>query len=252
MMRLFLLVSLALSVLFGACSSGLEPSQQQHYADTVFLQDYRVKYYAEGESVSLKRAYADRDGKVQVLDANGLRHLSNGQFLYPGTIVEDRTYRFMAAKSVVDMMSAQGQFVYLDEQAVLSNAWSGRLYVLHQLEAPTTFAANERLDFLVTDGTRLHFIEDGAVVWKGALSGSEIKQVLSHPADDELFYVLTTDAINRYSVANQQLEDLYTGTALTAADVDANRGELIVGTTDGYFRLGLDNGDVRGDRKSVV
>src|SRR5690606_21809482 len=178
---------------------------------------------------------------------NGLRHLSNGQFLYPGTIVEDRTYRFMAAKSVVDMLSAQGQFVYLDEQAVLSNAWSGRLYVLHQLEAPTTFAANERLDFLVTDGTRLHFIEDGAVVWKGALSGSEIKQVLSHPADDELFYVLTTDAIHRYSVANQQLEALFTGTALTAADVDANRGALIVGTTDGYFRLGLDNGDVRGD-----
>lgn len=247
MMKLLLYVPLALSVMFSACSNGSVPSQQQHYPDTVFLQDYSVKYYVEGESANLKRAYANRDGKIQILDANALRHLSNGEFLYPGTIVDDRTYRFMAAKNIVDMLLAQGQFVYLDADAVLSNAWSGRMYVLHQLETPTTFAANNRLDFLITDGTRLHLVQDESVAWKGALSGGGIRQVLNHPADDDLFYVLTAEAIHRFSVADRQFEPLFTGTALTAADVDANKGELIVGTTDGYFRLGLDNGEVRGE-----
>lgn len=247
MMRLHLFVSLVLIVLVSACSDRSGPIQQQHYADTVFSQDYSVKYYAEGDLAALKKAYVNQEGKVQILDANGLRHLHDGRFLYPGKVVEDRTYRFMAAKDIVDMLSAQGQFVYLDAKAIFSNAWSGRLYATHKLEAPTGFAANGQLDFLVTDGKRLHFIQGEDVVWEGTIASGEVKQVLSHPADDALFYVLTDESIHRFSATNKQLEPLYAGESLTAADVDATSGELIVGTSDGYFRLGLAQGDVIGD-----
>lgn len=242
MMKRFLFFPFLLLLGAAACSDRSAPSVSA-YADTVFAQDYAVKYYASDDPATLKRAYANQDGKVQILAADGLRHLHNGRFLYPGKVVEDRTYRFMAAKNIADMVAAQGQFIYLDAKAILSNAWSGRLYVEHGLDAPTTFASNERLEFLVTDGSRLHFVQDGQVAWKGEVSGGGVAQVLSHPGDDDLFYILTPTAIHSFSVLAKQLEQIHAGESLTVADVDAEAGALVVGTSDGYFRLGLVQGE---------
>src|SRR3546814_8321873 len=70
----------------------------------------------------------------------------------------------MSAKAIVDMVLCQGEFVYLDKDVVFSNAWSGRLFVEHRLAEATAFAANDAQEFLVTDGSAVHFIRNDAVV----------------------------------------------------------------------------------------
>src|SRR5690606_11926727 len=93
----------------------------------------------------------------------------------------------------------RGQFIYLDTHAILSNAWSGRLYIEHELTNPTTFAANDSLEFLVTNGHAVHFIEHDEVKWKGTIPEGQVIQVINHPTDDILFYLLATDAIYSFS-----------------------------------------------------
>ena len=246
MMKVNLLVALPLMMLMNACDTAPSTSSVS-YADTTFLQDYSVKYYAEDGHAALKRVYANHDGKVQVLAGSGLKHVHDGRFLYPGKVVDDRTYRFMAAKNVVDMALGQGQFIYLDTHAILSNAWSGRLYIEHELTNPTTFAANDSLEFLVTDGHAVHFIKHDEVTWKGTIPEGQVMQVINHPTDHNLFYLLATDAIYSFSTASNQLEQLYQGTAFAAFDVDAANQQLVVGTTDGYFHYDLEQRQLVGE-----
>ncbi len=211
-------------------------------ADTAFTQDYSVKYMAEGDRGTLRRVHTNKDGKVQVLAEDGLKHITNGQFLYPGKVVDDRSYRFMSAKRIIDMIACRDEFVYLAQQAILSNAWSGRLYIEHQLAHPTTFAANEDLEFLVTDGKAVHFIQESQVKWKGSIETGNVLQLASHPADGTLFFLLTPDAIYSFSKTSREMKKIHTGRDFTSFDVDALRNELVVGTSDGYFRYDLQRG----------
>lgn len=232
--------------MIGACNQPVQRTDVA-YTDEAFMQDYSVKYYFDEDGVQLRRVYADRDGKVQLLASNGLKHLREGRFLYPGAVVNDNTYRFMSAKTIVDMVLCQGEFVYLDKQVVFSNAWSGRLFVEHQLDEPTVFAANPAQDFLVTDGSAVHFIRDGAVVWKGQISGNSVTQLVVHPADSSRFFLLAPDALYRFTTTAHALEKIHSGENLTAFDVDDRHDQLIVGTSDGYFRYDLKRGEVIGE-----
>ena len=245
-MKLNLSGILSFALLASACSNPVSTTNSS-YVDTAFTQDYSVKYLAAEEVVGdFVRVNANRNGNVQVLAADGLKHLSNGHFLYPGKITEDRSYRFMSAKHIVDMAVSQGEQVYLDKQAVFSNAWSGRLYVAHQLADPTTFAVNDSLGIMVTDGARLHFIYDNAVNWTGEVPGGHVIQLVAHPLDHTVFFVLTPAAIFRFGSGTQRLEKLYEGNGFTCVDVDVRNKQLIVGTSDGYFKYSLETGEVNG------
>lgn len=245
-MNLNLFFSLILIALVSACKRNTSEGSTS-YADTVFLQDYSVKYYAKDGHVAFKRVYADHDGKVQILAQNGLKQPHNGQFLYPGAIVDDRTYRFMATKNIMDMVLGKGQLIYLDEQAILSNAWSGRLYIEHELTNPSTFAANDSLEFLVTDGRSVHFIKHDEVKWKGNVADGQVLRIVNHPTDQGQFYLLTANAIYSFSTVSNQLEPLYQGAGLTAVDVDGANQQLVVGTSDGFFRYDLAQRQVVGE-----
>ncbi len=233
----FLLLSMGLY----ACGDPT-PSGQTTYADRAFLQDYSVKYHFDGDDgASLLRVQADASGKVQLLATDGLKHLYDGRFLYPGKVVDDHTYRFMSAKHIVDMTLCQGQFVYLADDVVFSNAWSGRLHVAHGLDGPTAFAANGNREFLVTDGKRIHFIGDDTLLWHGQVSGDDVIHLVNHPGDPTLFFLLAPDALYQFSTANPALQKVYGGSDLTTFGVDTLHNQLVVGTVDGYFRFDLGN-----------
>lgn len=247
MKRILLFLLLPMLAQFNSCNPTSSPVATA-YTDTTFLQDYAVKYYAPGQQgIPFRRVYANHDGNVQVLAADGLKHLKDGRFLYPGQVVEDRTYRFMSAKNIADMLLLDGQFVYLDRDAVFSNAWSGRLYVKHGLTNPTAFAANDRRQFLVTDGHTVHVVRDDSVTWKGTVPGGKLLQVASHPGQPDHFYLLAPDAVYRFSATDNQLVPIYQGASLTAFDIDVTSNQLIIGTADGYLRYDLQQGAPVGD-----
>ena len=136
-MKNLLYPSFCLSVLFFfSCietDSEKNKLKQPIYKDVPYLQDYAVKYFIGNENIVMKKVYTDRNGVIQVLASNGLYRPNNGHFQYPGTLQPDKTYRPMAHKKISDMVIYQNQFVYIDDKAILSNAWAGKLYSNHHM-----------------------------------------------------------------------------------------------------------------------
>jgi hypothetical protein len=89
------------------------------------------------ENVTLKNVFTDRNGAIQLYSSAGLLKPFAGDFLYPGTLVPDKTYRPIVDKKIVNLTLYNDQFVYLDDKAVLSNAWAGTLYSKYSMPTPT-------------------------------------------------------------------------------------------------------------------
>src|SRR5690606_12444696 len=117
----------------------------------------------------------------------------------------------------------------------------------HQLENPTAFTANDMQEFLVTDGRAVHFIQEGAVTWKGQVSGKAIIQLAGNPNDSTRFFLLTPGALYRLTATTHGLDKILEGEDLTSFDVDVRRNQLVVGTSDGYFRCDMEQGKVAGE-----
>ncbi len=231
-----------------SCADKGAKTRQQRHEDRPFLQDYSVKYYPESTEKILLKVSLDRNGKIQLLASDfRLQHLTAGQFLYPGKVVEDHTYRFLKEKDILDMAVSQGQFVYMDRDHVFSNAWAGKLFVEHELENPLMMAATDDKAFLVTDGFRLHLIKEEGLVWRGAMeSKTLILQVSAVPAgndqEESSFLLVTAEAVFRVHPSDKRVEQLFIGAAgesLTAADIDPQTGRMLVGTTNGYILFDL-------------
>src|SRR5690606_20360969 len=226
-MHVKLMGILSFAVLAATCRQVTPTTTTVSYVDTAFMQDYSVKYFVDDDQTAeLRQVYASREGKVQVLATDGLKHPTNGHFLYPGQIVDDQSYRFMSAKQLVDVALCRGEHVYLDRQVIFSNAWSGRLYVEHQLTHPTAFVANDSLNFLVTDGSQVHLVDEDTVKWTGEVPGGGVLQLISDPTDPAVFFVLTSERIFQFSTVTNQLEKIHEGRGFTCADVDARNKQL--------------------------
>jgi hypothetical protein len=103
-----------------------KPKQPVHQ-DVPFVQEYSIKYYFKETAEPLK-AYTDLNGAIKVSTKSGLYQLYAGQFLYPGTLEKDVSYRPIADKKMANLGLYQHQFVMIDDKAVLSNAWAGKLF----------------------------------------------------------------------------------------------------------------------------
>jgi len=125
--RYQLIASFFFLLMIGSLSESVK-AQQPVFKDVPFTQDYSIKYYAAGDVKNLKKVFTDRNGVIQLLSADGLFKPNAGEFLYPGILVADQSYRPMADKKVIDFGIYNQQFVYLDTATVFSNAWAGNLY----------------------------------------------------------------------------------------------------------------------------
>jgi len=93
------------------------------HVDHPFVQDYgeKVPLVADLGGAKLLKVRADRNGRILVLSDKGLLQVHEGR------LKPDRLHRPLADMKIEDMDIYQGQFVYLTDEYVLSNAWAGRL-----------------------------------------------------------------------------------------------------------------------------
>ncbi|MDD4108533.1 MAG: hypothetical protein PHH93_07425, partial [Prolixibacteraceae bacterium] len=56
--------------LSGSLSGTAAKEKKPVHHDTLFWQDYSIKYYYSQPGVSLKKAAADRNGKIQILSSH--------------------------------------------------------------------------------------------------------------------------------------------------------------------------------------
>ncbi|RIH64526.1 hypothetical protein D1164_14310 [Mariniphaga sediminis] len=205
-----------------------------HY-DAPFLQDYSIKYYFEQPGISLKKVAADRNGKIQVLSSEGLLHPHDGAFLYPGTLEKDGTYRPMADKNLKDLASYQQQLVYLDEEAVLSNAWAGKPFLKHQMPGANLFAGAEDFTFMVVEGRDLKLLKGTDQLWKGKTTDQVLD--LKYVSSTGKFWILTPGTLQTFSPQKMELETVFKGMGFTAFDVVAFGTKTIIGTANGYIEV---------------
>lgn len=240
--------------LLGGCSKvsedGVRPEQGLSvHVDAPFLQEISVKYYFDQPGVALKKAHIDRNGTVQVLSDQGLLRPHDGQFLYPGTLMDDRTYLPMKDKNLRDLTVYQNQFVYLDDRSVLSNAWAGSLFVKHALSKATMFQPGSDFSFLVAAEGSLGYFADSTQVWSGNLAAG-IALAMDYDARKDLFYLLTPTKVLTFAPESKSLKEVFSGSGFTSFTLTNGGQRLAIATNDGYLQVDTGSWEQVGERNN--
>ncbi|GAB3257729.1 hypothetical protein GCM10027347_20450 [Larkinella harenae] len=212
-------------------------AQPAVYQDKPFWQDYSVKFYADKSNGALQAAYTDRNGSIQIINGDGdLLHPHDGQFLYPGSLKPDNTYRFTKDKNLTALDVYDQQLVYLTDKVVFSNAWAGKLFSEHSLPKARFFAGAPAFTFLVSDGSSLVLVKDSKNLWKGSLPDDEVIGIRYQPGANQ-FWVLGKKSLSTVSVGSPKLTKMLDGSNFTAFDLSSQGKKVIVGTRNGYLEF---------------
>lgn len=235
-MKKFLQYSLIAFVFFsgGACRNDDGVSDLPAHEDVPFVQDFSRKYTIQ-DKVALRRVYGDRNGVIQVSTSQNLYKPHAGDLLYPGSLVPERYYRPLADKNVANLTLYKEHFVYIDDKAVLSNAWAGNLFIKHSLPGAFLLEGGESFDFLISDGKALQYLKDSAIVWQGSQDEPVLDIVFDN--DSRRFWILSGTTISSFDPASQVLKAEFQASGLTCFTLSEKTNNLFVGTRNGYFLL---------------
>jgi len=222
-------------ILLAGCTPEKNPPEIRVHSDKPFVQDYSVKYMVPDENVRLYRIESDRNGYIQILSSEGLLRPAYGQFLFPGRLVSDIHYRPTSDKEISGIGKYRDQIVYVDDKAVFSNAWAGKLFSKHMLPGSRIFAGGNEFTFLVSDGKRLVLLKDSEIVWQEEYP-DEIMDMKFNDAGNE-FWILGKKTISVFSPARKEMRLVMEGENITCIGVAS--GKLIAGTTNGFFKIDL-------------
>lgn len=237
---------IVLFVLMVSCGKKAEEAHQQPvYKDVSYQQDLSKKYELQLEGVTVKKVYTDRNEVIQLFSSAGLLKTYAGEFLYPGTLVPDKTYRPMADKKILGMDLYNDQFVYLDDKAVLSNAWAGNLYSRYVLPNASLLAGGEDFAFLISDGQTLQYLKDSKVIWQGK-TGEKISDILFDKSRNA-FWLLGQQTLSLFSVKDQAVSNAFSGSDFTAFALAKDGKEIVIGTKDGYLVVDAETKQQKGD-----
>ena len=217
---------------------------QPVHMDQPFIQDYSIKYTIPDKSIRLKQVASDRNGYIQVFSSKGLLRLRAGEFLFPGTLVADVQDKQTSDKKIAGIGTYENQLVYIDDKAVLSNAWAAKLYSRHSLPGARIFAGGKDFTFLISDGNALQLINDSQKLWEGKLPGEAVKDI-KFDADNNLFWILGSNSVSSFSPEKKTVVKVPEGINPTCIALYGSN--LIVGTADGYYRIDTKTRKLTGD-----
>jgi len=229
-----LIASFFFLLMIGSLSESVK-AQQPVFKDVPFTQDYSIKYYTTGDVKNLKKVFSDRNGVIQLLSADGLFKPNAGEFLYPGTIVVDQSYRTMADKKVIDFGIYDYQFVYLDTATVFSNAWAGNLFSKHKMPDAKLFVGGDDFTFLVSDGTNIKFIKDSMLLWSGRMKDPIIS--IRYSVENKRFWILGSKSLTSFSLKDKKLVTVLLGSNFTSFALTDKGDKSVIGTSNGYIEI---------------
>ena len=220
-------------------------TQKPVFRDTPFSQNYSVKFYAKNDGAQLQKVFADRNGVIQILSSNGLLKPFAGAFLYPGTLVAEYSYIPLGDKKILNMTINDHQFVYLDQVAVFSNAWAGKLYSKHEMANARVFDGSPSAAYLVGDGSTLNCINDSKLLWSGKINDEIV--AIRYLADNGQFYILGTKTLSSCSLKDQKLTTVFEGEDFTSFDLFDKGSKSFIGTKNGYLEIDNKSGKQIGE-----
>jgi hypothetical protein len=245
-MRLSLTTIPLFLVLFATSATAQRAAPgQQVYQDKSFKQKYAVKYLLpEGKNVLLQKVACDRNGVTQLLTSGGLLKPSGGELLYPGQLVPDISYKPMRDKKIAAVVLSEDQFVYLDDKAVFSNAWAGKLYAKHTMPSATILGAGAKMSFLISDGSALQYLNQSGILWEGR-SEKKLINILFDKSRNA-FWLLGENTLSLFSTEKYSVQSRFTGEGLTSVALSSDNKEVIIGTHKGYIVADANTGTAMG------
>lgn len=249
-MKLFKYSSLVIILLIIALPGTATIKTKQIFQDKPFIQDYSIKYYIEKPDVKLIKVATDRNGKIQILSSEGLMHTSAGAFLHPGKVVKDNTTRTFSNKEFTDLSLLQNQFIYLDKEAVLSNAWAGKLFSKHEMPNATLFASAGDFTFLISSNRNLKLIKDSKELWAGEIDNNVIE--IKYAPITKKFWLLTPSTLLSFTAETKELQTVFKGESFTAFDITSSGDTTVIGTKNGYIEVNNNTGNQLGEKTTAL
>jgi hypothetical protein len=246
-MNKILITAIYAGIIGTGCNHSETPVKQvsqEPYQDAPFPQEYSIKYYLNDQKTDLLKIVCDRNGYIQILTSDGLMKPAAGEFLWPGTLEKDLYYRPVSDKKISGVTTLNDQIVYLDDKAVLSNAWAGKLYSPHSLPGARIFCGGSDNEFLVSDGKNLQLIRGKSKLWEGFAEGDEVKGI-KYDRGTNYYWILGSESLYRFDPDKGSMERMISDKSLTCFELTPTK--VIAGTTDGYFTLDNKSGKKTSD-----
>jgi hypothetical protein len=127
------------------------------------------------------------------------------------------------------------QLVYLDDKALLSNAWAGELFLQHNMPMAQLFTAGEDFSFLIATGRNLKLIKDSEEIWEGETS-DPVLELKFDPATGK-FLILTSNELYSFSPGAKELITIFKGSGFNSFDLADTNRRTIIGTLKGYIEI---------------
>jgi hypothetical protein len=201
----------------------------QQYQDKPYLQDYADKFELSTEQ-NLMQVRSDRNKSISILSADGLLQP------WEKALVRDQRYRPITDMHIIALDTYMDQFVYLTDEAVLSNAWAGKFYAEHHMKKPSHFVMGENFTFLIAQQGKLAFFKENEAVWEKSLDDFVALELL-YDKVKQMYIVLTENTIYTFKNSEQKLLKRFSGNELTAISLTADKSQVMVGTEDGLISL---------------
>ncbi|HTF19971.1 MAG TPA: hypothetical protein VK658_17985 [Chryseolinea sp.] len=228
-----------------SCDQKSAQSSQPTYQDVAYQQDFSIKYNLVDTTTHLRKVVTDRNGVVQILSSKGLLKTYAGEFLYPGSLVPDKTYRPIADKKINGLDLYRSQFVYVDDKAILANAWAGNLYARHTLPSSSMLKGGRNFDFMITDGKKLQYVSDSVVAWHGEAAHAIIDMLFDSTRN--VFWILGKEGVETFDVSAKKIKPAIPGGNFTCFTLTPGDKELVVGTDEGYRVFDAANQQSKGE-----
>lgn len=209
------------------------PHPKSTYTDIPYIQPYSIRYYPGDHDQHLITVLKDRNNHTQILSDQGLLQPREGRLLYPGTLVKDAIYRPLADRKIKNICLSEGQLVYIDDKALFSNAWAGKLYVQHGMPDAKLLTAGAPGEYIISDGKQIELIRNQKITWSGQ-SPEPLLQICYHPATKK-FWLLAEHTL--FSLTDKKLIPAFINDSLTCFTILDK--DILVGTHNGYWQLSL-------------
>lgn len=227
------------------------------WTDKAYRQRFSIKYIPAAHDgatmpAGFKTVISDRNNVIQVLSDSGVLRPYNGRLLYPGRLYKDRVYRALPDRKITAVCMSERQLIYMDDKAVFSNAWAGKLFTRHGMREAKLIAAGADRQFLISDGRQLELIGD-TILWRGAIGGASAPTgrsasasgVHGEPPTEWLsivyepqrsrYWLLSDRSLAFFSPVTKKIQTVFSGRGLRTVAVSDK--QLLVGSHDGYIEL---------------
>lgn len=226
------LTGFLLTVLISILPLTHSAAQAPFYRDTPFRQDAAVQsVLPEGSSTArLQQVRSDRNGNILVLSTAGLLQP------YQGRLVPDRHHRPLADMTLRALATWDDQFVYLSDQAVLSNAWAGTWYTSHGIPSAGLFAPGAGFTALVAGNGSLAYFQPDGQAWSSDLRNTAIRRII-YDQNRQSYLVLTGDGLYRFNPEAVVYQKVFSIDDATDLALTGSGDSLILATHQDYRTL---------------